>query len=73
MTSVHRTGRNPDHRTGRNPDILAGQDQPTERLPALGQPAGYPDPIGDPDFADEHCRTTVADDILTGADRSRQR
>ncbi|GAB2935679.1 hypothetical protein GCM10027280_24460 [Micromonospora polyrhachis] len=53
-------------------DDRLGRNQPAERLPVLGQPDGDADPIGDPDFAEEHCRTAVADDIITGMDRDRE-
>ncbi|WP_428963890.1 hypothetical protein [Micromonospora fluostatini] len=36
--------------------------------PALGQPPGGTDPEPDPDFANEHDRTAVDRDVVTGAD-----
>ncbi|RIV36607.1 glycosyltransferase family protein [Micromonospora radicis] len=40
-----------------------------ERLPALAQPPEDGDTLPEPDFANEHERTAVDDDILTGADQ----
>ncbi|MER7416443.1 hypothetical protein ABT346_06580 [Micromonospora peucetia] len=39
-----------------------------EKTPALGQPPGGRDTLPEPDFADEHDRTAVDRDIITGAD-----
>ncbi|TCB95793.1 hypothetical protein E0H26_18495 [Micromonospora zingiberis] len=39
-----------------------------ERVPALAQPSEGTDTLPEADFADEHERTAVDDDILTGAD-----
>jgi hypothetical protein len=47
-------------------------DDGGQRKPALGQPAGGADPDGDPDFADEHDDTAVAEDILIGDDTDRE-
>ncbi|MFC7545747.1 hypothetical protein [Plantactinospora sp. GCM10030261] len=47
---------------------LPDHDPADERLPAIGQPQGNADPDGDPDFANEHEETAVADDVITGAD-----
>ncbi|MFD2766509.1 hypothetical protein [Micromonospora eburnea] len=38
-----------------------------EHVPALGQPEG-PDTLPEPDFAEEHERTAVDRDVVTGAD-----
>lgn len=43
-----------------------------ERLPALGQPPGRPDPEDDPDFATEHDETAVSTEIITGEERNRE-
>ncbi|MEH1101816.1 hypothetical protein [Micromonospora sp. CPCC 205561] len=39
-----------------------------EELPALGQPPEGQDTLPEPDFANEHDRTAVDRDIITGAD-----
>ncbi|WP_377570304.1 hypothetical protein [Micromonospora sonneratiae] len=51
---------------------MSEYDQP-QRLPALGRPAveadePVGDPDGDPDFASEHDKTAVAEDIITGTE-----
>ncbi|GIJ24335.1 hypothetical protein [Micromonospora lutea] len=38
------------------------------RTPALGQPPEGKDTLPEPDFANEHDRTAVDRDIITGAD-----
>ncbi|GIJ27530.1 hypothetical protein Vqi01_26920 [Micromonospora qiuiae] len=40
-----------------------------ERRPALGQPPEGTDTLPEPDFANEHDRTAVDRDIITGADQ----
>ncbi|MBQ1016078.1 hypothetical protein KBX53_35155 [Micromonospora sp. M51] len=39
-----------------------------EKVPALGQPPKGTDTTPEPDFANEHDRTAVDRDIITGAD-----
>ncbi|PZG14931.1 hypothetical protein C1I95_20650 [Micromonospora craterilacus] len=39
-----------------------------ERMPALAEPPEGMDTLPEPDFADEHDRTAVDRDIITGAD-----
>ncbi|MCI4062313.1 hypothetical protein MRQ36_06950 [Micromonospora sp. R77] len=39
-----------------------------EHLEALGQPPGGRDTLPEPDFANEHDRTAVDRDVVTGAD-----
>jgi hypothetical protein len=39
-----------------------------EHLEALGQPPGGRDTLPEPDFANEHDRTAVDRDIITGED-----
>ncbi len=54
---------------------MTDQDPDRERrLPALGQPPGDIDPadLDQPDFADEHDDTAVAEEILTGEDVDRE-
>ncbi len=41
-----------------------------ERVPALGQPPEGTDTLPEPDFANEHERTAVDRDIITGADEA---
>ncbi|MDM4720453.1 hypothetical protein QTQ03_13030 [Micromonospora sp. WMMA1363] len=39
-----------------------------EKLAALGQPPGDRDTLPEPDFANEHDRTAVDRDVITGED-----
>ncbi|TDC76253.1 hypothetical protein E1193_24155 [Micromonospora sp. KC606] len=39
-----------------------------EAVPALGQPPEGTDTLPEPDFANEHDRTAVERDVITGAD-----
>ncbi|MBY8873312.1 hypothetical protein K7640_15875 [Micromonospora sp. PLK6-60] len=48
---------------------MTDRDEGHERLPALGQPPEGTDTLPEPDFANEHEETAVADDIITGEDR----
>ena len=47
---------------------MSDRDEKHEQLPALGQPAEGMDSTPEPDFANEHDRTAVDRDIITGAD-----
>lgn len=50
-----------------------GQGTPgEERLPAIGHPAGHPEPERDPDFAAEHEETAVSAEIITGDEPDRE-
>ncbi|MER7458421.1 hypothetical protein [Micromonospora sp. NPDC126480] len=42
------------------------KDEPGGHLAALGQPPGGRDTLPEPDFANEHDRTAVDRDIITG-------
>jgi hypothetical protein len=41
-------------------------------IEALGDPPSAPNPVGDPDFAEEHEETAVDEDIITGEDEGRR-
>ncbi|MEU9508281.1 hypothetical protein AB0D32_18625 [Micromonospora sp. NPDC048170] len=47
---------------------MSHHEEKREGPPALGQPPGGRDTLPEPDFADEHDRTAVDRDIITGAD-----
>ncbi|MEU4776636.1 hypothetical protein [Micromonospora sp. NPDC023633] len=47
---------------------MSHHEEEHEKLPALGQPAEGRDTLPEPDFANEHDRTAVDRDIITGAD-----
>lgn len=47
---------------------MTDRDDSGERVPALGQPPHDTDPHPDPDFANEHSRTAVDRDVITGED-----
>lgn len=47
---------------------MTDRDDKPERLPALGQPDRGTDTLPEPDFANEHDRTAVDRDIITGED-----
>ncbi|QOC95181.1 hypothetical protein [Micromonospora craniellae] len=44
------------------------EERQHDRMPALGQPPEGTDTLPEPDFANEHDRTAVDRDIITGAD-----
>ncbi|SCL12923.1 hypothetical protein [Micromonospora inyonensis] len=48
---------------------MTDRDDKQERMPALGQPAEGLDSTPEPDFANEHDRTAVDRDIITGEDK----
>lgn len=47
-------------------------DRSQDRLAPLGQPAEDTDPDDEPDFAGEHDKTAVAEDIITDTDTERE-
>ncbi|RKN42060.1 hypothetical protein [Micromonospora endolithica] len=47
---------------------MSQQQEHHEEIPALGQPPEGTDTLPEPDFANEHDRTAVDRDIITGAD-----
>ncbi|MEV1331985.1 hypothetical protein AB0J20_20690 [Micromonospora costi] len=47
---------------------MARHEEQHENVPALGQPPEGVDTLPDPDFANEHDRTAVDRDVVTGAD-----
>ncbi|MEH0970970.1 hypothetical protein V6U77_07495 [Micromonospora sp. CPCC 205546] len=47
---------------------MSHHEEEHEELPALGQPPKGRDTLPEPDFANEHDRTAVDRDIITGAD-----
>lgn len=47
---------------------MTDRDDKHERMPALGQPAEGKGTVPEPDFANEHDRTAVDRDIVTGED-----
>ncbi|MCP3784609.1 hypothetical protein NLX85_14645 [Micromonospora sp. A3M-1-15] len=48
---------------------MTDRNEEREHPPALGQPPEGMDTLPEPDFANEHEETAVADDIITGEDR----
>ncbi|MEV6369462.1 hypothetical protein D7147_19485 [Micromonospora musae] len=44
-------------------------EQHHDRVPALGQPPAGVDSLPEPDFADEHDRTAVDREVVTGEDK----
>ncbi|MEQ4301449.1 hypothetical protein ABNF97_08670 [Plantactinospora sp. B6F1] len=52
---------------------MTDDDRPGRKpLPPLGQPPGETTPQDDPDFSNEHDKTAVAEDIITGTDTERE-
>lgn len=47
-------------------------DQGRGGLPPLGQPVNQTDPEDEPEFAGEHDKTAVDEEIITGADTERE-
>lgn len=47
---------------------MSHHEEHHEKIPALGQPPEGTDTLPEPDFANEHDRTAVDRDIVTGAD-----
>jgi hypothetical protein len=47
---------------------MSHHEEQHEKLPALGQPTEGTDTLPEPDFANEHDRTAVDREIITGAD-----
>ncbi|SCG51793.1 hypothetical protein [Micromonospora coxensis] len=47
---------------------MSHHEERHEKVPALGQPPEGTDTLPEPDFANEHDRTAVDRDIITGED-----
>ncbi|MGC4807120.1 hypothetical protein [Micromonospora sp. DT233] len=52
---------------------MTDRDQQQEHIPALGEPPEGLDTTPEPDFANEHDRTAVDRDIITGDEDEEER